>query len=105
MECTCSTHEAFFIDAQLRALAVRRPGPLCAERRIQGTEANETRCVCGVCIGFGKSPSLRRRQVLAQGDMFLNSSVSEGLPLAIIEASRAGLVVVATDVGGECIDQ
>lgn len=39
-------------------------------------------------------------QVLAQGDMFLNSSVSEGLPLAIIEASRAGLVVVATDVGG-----
>lgn len=41
------------------------------------------------------------RQVLAQGDMFLNSSVSEGLPLAIIEASRAGLVVVATDVGGD----
>lgn len=40
-------------------------------------------------------------QVLAQGDMFLNSSVSEGLPLAIIEASRAGLVVVATDVGGK----
>lgn len=40
------------------------------------------------------------KQVLAQGDMFLNSSVSEGLPLAIIEASRAGLVVVATDVGG-----
>lgn len=40
-------------------------------------------------------------QVLAQGDLFLNSSVSEGLPLAIIEASRAGLVVVATDVGGK----
>ncbi|CAN0313296.1 unnamed protein product [Pylaiella littoralis] len=42
----------------------------------------------------------RPAEVLAQGDMFLNSSVSEGLPLAIIEASRAGLVVVATDVGG-----
>ncbi|CAN0268263.1 unnamed protein product, partial [Discosporangium mesarthrocarpum] len=38
--------------------------------------------------------------VLAMGDLFLNSSVSEGLPLAIIEASRAGLVVTATDVGG-----
>ncbi|CAN0239651.1 unnamed protein product, partial [Laminaria digitata] len=42
----------------------------------------------------------RPAAVLAQGDAFLNSSVSEGLPLAIIEASRAGLVVIATDVGG-----
>lgn len=44
-------------------------------------------------------------QVLAQGDAFLNSSVSEGLPLAIIEASRAGLVVIATDVGGEQLNK
>lgn len=54
---------------------------------------------------LGSSSLLRFPQVLAQGDMFLNSSVSEGLPLAIIEASRAGLVVVATDVGGTQVNK
>lgn len=60
---------------------------------------------CEKCFCYGRlRPSVLHSwfiQVLAQGDLFLNSSVSEGLPLAIIEASRAGLVVVATDVGGE----
>jgi len=38
--------------------------------------------------------------VLAQSDVFLMSSAWEGLPIALIEATLAGLPVVVTNVGG-----
>ncbi|GBG33282.1 mRNA cap guanine-N7 methyltransferase [Hondaea fermentalgiana] len=38
--------------------------------------------------------------VLAKGDLFINSSFSEGLPMAILEAEMAHMAVVCTDVGG-----
>jgi len=42
----------------------------------------------------------RVESLLADSDLFVLSSFSEGLPLSIIEAMRAGLPVVATDAGG-----
>mmetsp|Transcript_29030 Transcript_29030/g.81215 ORF Transcript_29030/g.81215 Transcript_29030/m.81215 type:complete len:462 (-) Transcript_29030:44-1429(-) len=40
------------------------------------------------------------RDVLVQGDIFLNCSLTEAFCIAIVEAACCGLRVVATDVGG-----
>jgi glycosyltransferase involved in cell wall biosynthesis len=38
--------------------------------------------------------------ILAAGDMFVMPSLSEGLPLALVEAMSASLPVIASQVGG-----
>jgi phosphatidylinositol glycan class A protein len=40
------------------------------------------------------------RNVLVQGDIFLNSSLTEAFCMAIVEAAACGLQVVSTNVGG-----
>ena len=46
-------------------------------------------------MGLGNAP-----KVLTRGWIFVNSSLSEGLPLALGEAGLCGMPVVCTDVGG-----
>jgi glycosyltransferase involved in cell wall biosynthesis len=48
--------------------------------------------------GEASSPEISRR--LRASDVFLHSSLSEGVPTAVVEAMACGLPVVATDCGG-----
>lgn len=48
-----------------------------------------------ILAGFGKP-----KDVLKDAWLFMNSSLSEGLPLAIAEAALTGIPIVATEVGG-----
>lgn len=48
-----------------------------------------------ILAGFGKP-----KEVLKDAWLFMNSSLSEGLPLAIAEAALTGIPIVATEVGG-----
>lgn len=48
----------------------------------------------------GTLDQVRMRDVLEQGDVYLHPSVSDSLPVAILEAMAMGLPVVATRVGG-----
>lgn len=54
--------------------------------------------LAGVVDLVGEVDDVQRR--LAQADVFVLSSRSEGLPISVLEAMAAGLPVVATDVGG-----
>lgn len=40
------------------------------------------------------------RAILAQADVFVNPSYSEGFPRSVLEAAAVGLPIIATDVGG-----
>ncbi|PHH67892.1 hypothetical protein CDD82_1017 [Ophiocordyceps australis] len=51
-----------------------------------------------VLAGFGKP-----KEVLQDAWLFVNSSISEGLPLAIGEAALAGVPIVATEVGATAL--
>jgi glycosyltransferase involved in cell wall biosynthesis len=49
---------------------------------------------------LGELPQEQVADVLAESDIFIHPSYSEGQPSAVAEASAVGLPVIATDVGG-----
>jgi phosphatidylinositol glycan class A protein len=51
-------------------------------------------------ILFGSLPHHKVREVMLQGHIYLNTSLTEAFCIAILEAASTGLYVVATDVGG-----
>jgi len=56
-------------------------------------------------LGLGDSfefmgPTRRPRQAMREADIYLNASISEGLPLSVLEAMSEARPVVVTNVGG-----
>jgi phosphatidylinositol glycan class A protein len=49
---------------------------------------------------LGPVPHSQIRDVLVQGHLFLNTSLTEAFCIAIVEAASTGLLVVSTEVGG-----
>lgn len=49
---------------------------------------------------LGATPHSQVRDVLVQGHLFLNCSLTESFCIAILEAASTGLLVVSTNVGG-----
>ena len=49
---------------------------------------------------LGSVPHAEVRDVLVQGHVFLNCSLTESFCIALLEAASCGLFVVSTDVGG-----
>jgi phosphatidylinositol glycan class A protein len=49
---------------------------------------------------FGALPHSKVRDVMAQGHIYINTSLTEAFCIAIVEAASTGLYVIATDVGG-----
>lgn len=48
----------------------------------------------------GGLPHYKVKEVLQQGDIFLNTSLTEAFCIAILEAASTGLFVVSTNIGG-----
>ncbi|VDK84470.1 unnamed protein product [Onchocerca ochengi] len=69
-------------------------------KRIEIEEMREKYCLQDRVIMLGKLPHDQVRDVLVQGQIFLNTSLTEAFCMSIVEAASCGLHVVSTRVGG-----
>lgn len=95
------------IDTSIRAFAIIKQKHPSATLVITGNGSDERRLrslVAGLHVPditfTGRVERSRMPELFFQADIFLNSSVIDNMPVAIVEAFYAGLPVVTTDAGG-----
>jgi colanic acid/amylovoran biosynthesis glycosyltransferase len=94
----------------LRSIRAARDAGSALELEIVGEGPDRQRLLFGIqdlglsdCVRLsGRLPADGVRERLRNADLFLLSSVSEGLSNAALEAMATGLPVVTTDCGGMC---
>ena len=69
-------------------------------KRILLEEVRENYCLQDRVFLFGNLCQSQVKDLLVQGDIFLNTSLTEAFCMAILEAASCGLQVVSTNVGG-----
>uniref|UniRef100_A0A915PRN2 phosphatidylinositol N-acetylglucosaminyltransferase n=1 Tax=Setaria digitata TaxID=48799 RepID=A0A915PRN2_9BILA len=69
-------------------------------KRVEVEEMREKYCLQDRVIMLGTLPHNQVRDVLVQGQIFLNTSLTEAFCMSIVEAASCGLHVVSTRVGG-----
>ncbi|GAB4242210.1 MAG: hypothetical protein Kow00129_00530 [Thermoleophilia bacterium] len=100
LESVKNQHMLLQVFANLRDQEVSFHGVLVGEGPLAGPlrrRADELRLMDNVSfLGFREDVP----RLLAEADVFVLTSIMEGLPLTLLEAMRAGTPVVATGVGG-----
>jgi glycosyltransferase involved in cell wall biosynthesis len=91
----------------LQALAIARRESSRDLRLVVAGDGAERDRLRQLAVGLGLAPAITwlgaqpdGRAALGLADAFAMSSISEGVPMAMLEAMRAGRPCVATDVGG-----
>jgi L-malate glycosyltransferase len=102
-----SLEPLYDIETSIRAFAAVKPAYPAATLMIAGAGSEERRLKALVSelrlqdVTFtGRVERTEMPGLFSQADIFLNSSVIDNMPVAIIEAFYAGLPVVTTDAGG-----
>jgi glycosyltransferase involved in cell wall biosynthesis len=83
-------------EAQGRRIRFRIAGSGASEEEMRRTIADTKMDATVELLGTRTDIS----QLMAEADLFANSSIYEGFPIALIEAAMSSLPIVASDVGG-----
>jgi glycosyltransferase involved in cell wall biosynthesis len=88
------------IQEQVPEAALVLVGPVIDQREAEGVLSAGSRLKCFTYLG--EIAPAEVRELMSAADVFLNTSLHEGMPGAVLEAMAAGLPIVASAVAGNC---
>lgn len=73
-------------------------GPLL--RELQALIENKSKNLNVILTGYISNSDVKQLYMMNDFDLFVNMSLSEGIPVSIMEAISFGIPIIATNVGG-----